>query len=292
MDTEMKNIITETIPVAGMSCASCATNIEKTIYKQAGVSNSSVNFAGNSLLVEYDPDITDTEKLKSAVQDIGYDLTLENELSPAGNSIEDKQLFELADLKSRTLMAVLLSIPLVLVGMVFTQIPFADYLMWLLATPILFVFGRQFFINAWRQIRHKSANMDTLVALSTSIAYLFSVFNTVYPHYFINRGFEAHVYFEAAGVIITFILLGRLLEEREKSSTSSAIKKLIGLQPKTVLRINADGSESAVPASNVQVDDVLLVKPGEKVPVDGTVIRGGSWVDESMISGEPVPVKK
>lgn len=153
-------------------------------------------------------------------------------------------------------------------------------------------FGQQFFINAWKQTRLLTANMDSLVALSTGIAYIFSVFNTLYPQFWHEQGLEAHVYFEAAAVIITFILLGRYLEERAKSNTSSAIKKLMGLQPKTVLRITESGETETVDIEQVQEGDLLMVKPGEKIPVDALVASGHSFVDESMISGEPLPVEK
>ncbi|MDQ3279260.1 MAG: copper-translocating P-type ATPase, partial [Bacteroidota bacterium] len=161
-----------------------------------------------------------------------------------------------------------------------------------LATPVILVFGRQFFIGAWKQAKHRSANMDTLVALSTGVAYLFSVFNTLYPAYWHSRGLHAHVYFEAAAVVIAFILLGKMLEEKAKGNTSSAIKKLMGLQPKTVTVVHEGGHQMDLPIASVNVGDTLMVKPGEKIAVDGTVSTGSSFVDESMISGEPVPVEK
>tara|TARA_R110000851_G_scaffold37090_1_gene96093 strand:- start:14066 stop:15949 length:1884 start_codon:yes stop_codon:yes gene_type:complete len=160
-----------------------------------------------------------------------------------------------------------------------------------LAFPILFWFGRSFFINAFKQAKHGKANMDTLVALSTGIAFLFSIFNTFFPEFWLSRGIEPHVYYEAATVIITFISLGKLLEEKAKSNTSSAIKKLIGLQPKT-LKVIENGEEKEIQISEVQVGQTILVRPGEKIPVDGEVSKGSSYVDESMITGEPVPVQK
>lgn len=162
--------------------------------------------------------------------------------------------------------------------------------MLLLSLPVLWL-GRNFYINAKKQAQHGKANMDTLVALSTGIAFLFSLFNTLNPHFFHERGLHAHVYFEAAIMIIVFILLGKLLEERAKSNTSSAIKKLMGLQPKTV-RIIENGVEKEIPTAQVSIGNLLLVRPGEKIPVDGSVTSGSSFVDESMISGEPVPVEK
>src|SRR5688572_23553220 len=160
-----------------------------------------------------------------------------------------------------------------------------------LSAPVGFYFGRSFFINAWKQAKHGYGNMDTLVALSTGIAFLFSVFNTFFPEVLHRQGLHAHVYYEAAAVVISFISLGKLLEEKAKTKTSSAIKKLMGLQPKTVIKI-VNGTEKEMPVASVRVDDILVVRPGEKIPVDGVVISGSSFVNESMISGEPVPVGK
>jgi len=172
------------------------------------------------------------------------------------------------------------------------HMPYGNWIMLGFTLPVLLVFGRDFFINAWRQLKHGHANMDTLVAVSTGVAFLFSLFNTLWPTYWTDRGLEAHIYYEAAAVIIALILLGRLLESRAKSNTSTAIRKLIGLQPKEVIRILEDGTEQVIPIKAVQPGDILLVKPGDKIPVDGSVTEGVSFVDESMITGEPVPVEK
>jgi len=178
------------------------------------------------------------------------------------------------------------------IGMFFMHMPYGNWIMLGFTLPVLLVFGRDFFINAWRQLKHGHANMDTLVAVSTGVAFLFSLFNTLWPTYWTDRGLEAHIYYEAAAVIIALILLGRLLESRAKSNTSTAIRKLIGLQPKEVIRILEDGTEQVIPIKAVQPGDILLVKPGDKIPVDGSVTEGVSFVDESMITGEPVPVEK
>ena len=172
--------------------------------------------------------------------------------------------------------------------MAFMDLPYANYVMWLLATPVVFGLGRGFYANAWRLLKHRAANMDTLVAVSTGIAYLFSVFNLFFPDFWRSRGIEPHVYFEASAVIIAFILLGRLLEARAKSRTADAIKKLMRLQPQTVTLVN----EESYPLEKVSVGNLLLVKPGERVPVDGMVVSGESYVDESMLSGEPLAVSK
>ncbi|MCU7547592.1 heavy metal translocating P-type ATPase [Chitinophagaceae bacterium LB-8] len=283
--------IKKTFPVTGLSCASCAASTESMVKSLPGVINAAVNFASSSLQVEYLPTVVTPQQMQSSVQSIGYDLVIED-TEEATETLEDLHHQKLLSLKQYTLWSVALSVPLVIIGMFFMNIPYANYIMWALATPVVLVFGRQFFINAWKQAKHRSANMDTLVALSTGIAYIFSVFNTLYPQFWHNRGLHAHVYFEAAAVVIAFILLGRLLEERAKGSTSSSIKKLMGLQPKTVTVVQHDGRIQEIAIRQVQVGDVILVKPGEKIPVDGTVIQGGSYVDESMISGEPVPVEK
>ena len=283
--------VRKSYPVTGMSCASCASSAEHTLKAQPGMVNAAVNFANTTASIEYIPGIGHTEDFKKAIQSAGYDLVID-ESEEAKDNLEALQLKHAKALRSNTILSVVFSIPVVVIGMFFMHMPYAGYIMWLLATPVVLLFGKQFFINAWKQARHRSANMDTLVAMSTGVAYLFSVFNTVYPQFWQNRGLEAHVYFEAAAVVIAFILLGKMLEDRAKSNTSSAIKKLIGLQPQTVTIIHPGGHQMEMPIAHVKVGDILLVKPGEKIAVDGTVIEGNSYVDESMVSGEPVPVLK
>ncbi len=281
----------KTFPVLNMSCASCAISSQSVLENTAGVVNVSVNYANATAQVEYVPTITSPHKLKTALQGVGYDLMID-ETEEAKDALEEVHRKKFETLKKRTISSIVLSIPLVLIGMLFMNIPYANYIMWALATPVVLIFGKQFFVGAWKQARHRSANMDTLVALSTGVAYLFSVFNTVYPQYWHNKGLHAHVYFEAAAVVIAFILLGKMLEEKAKGNTSSAIKKLMGLQPKTVTVVHDGGHQMEVSIASVKVGDTLLVKPGEKIAVDGTVSTGISYVDESMISGEPVPVEK
>jgi Cu2+-exporting ATPase len=202
------------------------------------------------------------------------------------------QHVHLKKLKINNLWASILAFPIVVIAMFLMNIPYANWIMLILATPVIVWFGRGFFINAIKQAKHGKADMDTLVALSTGIAYLFSLFSTVFPEFWHNRGQHAHVYFEAAAVIIAFILLGKVLEERAKSNTSSAIKKLIGLQPNSVNIIQDNGQEKEIPISQVIVGDKLLVKPGDKIPVDGEIISGSSFIDESTITGESLPVEK
>jgi P-type Cu2+ transporter len=283
--------VKKSFPVLNMSCASCASSSQSILENTPGVVNVAVNYANATAQVEYVPTITDPQKLKAALQSIGYDLMID-ESDAAKDELEEVHRKKFEALKRRTIGSLLLSLPLVVIGMFFMDMPYANYIMWALATPVVLLFGKQFFIGAWKQARHRSANMDTLVALSTGVAYLFSVFNTLFPQYWQNQGLHAHVYFETAAVVIAFILLGKMLEEKAKGNTSSAIKKLMGLQPKTVTVVHHGGHQMEIPIATVKVGDTLLVKPGEKIAVDGLVSTGTSFVDESMISGEPVPVEK
>jgi len=284
-------IIKKSFPVLEMNCASCAINVESILKSLMGVVNASVNFAVREVAVEYIPGVIEPKDFKSTIQSVGYDLLISEEQDET-DKLEDINLKKFSELKKRTIWALILAAPVLAISMFFMNIPHANIIMWVLSTPVVLWFGRDFFKNAWKQARHRSLNMDTLVALSTGIAYTFSVFNTLFPSFWLNRSLEPHVYFEAAAVIIAFILLGRLLEEKAKGNTSSAIKKLIGLQPKTVSIIDKAGNQKQIPIEHVNIGDVILVKPGEKIPVDGKVIEGSSFVDESMLSGEPIPVLK
>lgn len=277
-----------TLPVIGMTCAACAVSVESILKSQEGVDDAGVNFANQTAWIDYNPGLTTLPNLQKSIQSIGYDLIIDQE--NGAEMQEEIQLQHYQTLKKKTTWAAILTAPIVVIGMFIMDMPYANWIMMVLSIPVLWL-GRNFYINAFKQARHGKANMDTLVALSTGIAFLFSVFNTLNPHFFHNRGLHAHVYFEAATVIISFILLGKFLEERAKSNTSSAIKKLMGLQPKTV-RIIVDGEEKEIPAAQVNVENLVLVRPGEKIPVDGMVQSGNSFVDESMISGEPIPVEK
>lgn len=286
-----KKIIQETFPILGMSCASCAARVDKTLNHQPGVSKATVNYASGIATVEYAPSQCSPEALQQAVQAAGYDLLIQ----PDKKTLEEaEQVHEqkYRALKFRTTLAIILSIPIVIIGMFFMNMPYANLIMWVLSTPIIFWLGRSFFVSAWKQLKHGSANMDTLVANSTGIAYLFSLFNLFFPEFWLSRGIHPHVYFEAASVIIAFILLGRLLEEKAKGNTSSALKKLMGLQPKNVTIIPISGNPKEVPIEQIHPGDIILVKPGERIAVDGIVTEGDSYVDESTLSGEPIAVSK
>ncbi len=275
-----------------MSCAACAARVNKTLNRQPGVCQASVNYAAATATVEYEPDLCSPEVLREAVKAAGYDLVIEVDKDKSERETEDAHEKKYRNLKSRTLWSVILSVPVAVIGMFFMDMPCSGHVMWVLSTPVVFWFGRDFYINAWKQLKHRTSNMDTLVANSTGIAYLFSLFNLFFPDFWLCRGIEPHVYFEASSVIIAFILLGRLLEERAKGNTSVAIKKLMGLQPKTVTVVAKDGIAKEVPIDRIQAGDLIQVKPGERIAVDGTVHDGSSYVDESMLSGEYVPVSK
>lgn len=285
----MGKIVKNIYPVLGMHCAGCASNVEKTVNGVLGIIVGSVNLASNSLSVEYDAERVTPEELREAVKKAGYDLIIEED--NAVECQEKKQQERYRQLKLKTIGAWVLSLPVAVLGMFFMDLPFANIWMLILTLPVILYFGNSFYINAWKQLKIGRSNMDTLVALSTSIAFLFSLFNTFFPDFWYNRDMEPHVYYEAATVIIAFVLLGKLLEEKAKGNTSSAIRKLMGLQPKTA-RLIKNGKEEDVLIALLRVGDKISVRPGEKIPVDGVVTEGNSFVDESMITGEPIPVGK
>lgn len=279
-------------PLLNLSCASCANSSQNILKMQPGVINASVNYANEMAYIEYIPSMINPQKLKDSLQEAGYDLIIK-EKDDSQNSLEEIQKKHYKALKRKTIGAMIFSIPLLIIGMTPSLMHqhWANYIMWILATPVVFIFGKQFFTGAYKQAKHRSANMDTLVAVSTGTAYIFSVFNTLFPSFWIKRGLQPHVYFEASAVVIAFVLLGKILEEKAKGNTSYAIKKLIGLQPKTVTVIQGN-EQNEIPIKSVSIGMTILVKPGEKIAVDGTVLSGKSYVDESMISGEPIPIEK
>lgn len=282
------NIQENIVPVLEMSCAVCAANVENTTRALPGVLQADVNFASNDMHLVYDRSVISLEEIQRQIRAIGYDILIGGDNTEEKK--EEKQAERYRRIRLRTLGAWALAIPLMVISMVFMDNPYAAWVMLVLTLPILY-FGRRFFINAVRQARHGSANMDTLVALSVSVAFLYSLVNTLFPSLLASSGMPVHVYYEASGMIIAFVLLGKLLEERAKGNTSSAIRKLMGLQPKTARIVTPDG-EKDLPIGMIRVGDRISVRPGERIPVDGSVDEGASYVDESMISGEPVPVRK
>ncbi|GFD72715.1 copper-translocating P-type ATPase [Tenacibaculum sp. KUL113] len=287
-EKSFKQNVKNSFPVIGMTCASCAASVESVLKHTEGVLDANVNFANSSVLVEYEKELNPNQ-FQKVLRKVGYDMIID--VDNPSEIQEELQQKQYQDIKNRTIWSVIFTLPIFILGMFFMSWEPSKWISLVMTIPVLFWFGRSFFINAFKQAKYGNANMDTLVALSTGIAFIFSVFNTFFSEYWLKRGVEPHVYYEAASVIITFISLGKLLEEKAKSNTSSAIKKLMGLQPKTLIIIENE-EEKEIPISSVQVGQIILVRPGDKIPVDGQVFKGSSYVNESMITGEPIPVEK
>lgn len=284
--------ITESFPILNMTCASCASSSQAFLRRQDGVISADVNYANTSGTIKYVPSKTSAEELKDKLNEIGFELVIPDEDDDDIMPYDEMMALRLHLQRNNTIGATILGIPLFLIGMFFMQWDWANFSMWFLSSLILFIFGQKFYVSALRQLKNKTANMDTLVALSTGIAYLFSCYNYLFPHTFHTEGnHHAPIYFEAAGIIIVFILIGKYLEEKAKFKTSEAIKSLIELQPKEVSYL--DGDEIKTKAiDDVKVNDVLIVKAGEKIAVDGTILKGQTSLDESSLTGEPLPVDK
>ena len=280
----------KTIAVIGMACAGCAANVERRLGQIDGVAKASVNFAARTALVEYDPQKTSPKVMKDEVQKAGYDLVIDED-----ESLEAIERTAMSRLKRQTLVSWALAVLVMCISMGWLKVGsegVANQTMMLLAAFNLVYCGRRFYSSAWRQLMHGSANMDTLVAMSTGVSFAFSVFNTFWGDEFWSaRGLANHTYYDASVMIITFVLTGRVLEERAKHGTAAAIRSLMGLQPKTA-RLVSGGETTDVPISTLEKGDVIEVRPGDKMPVDGCVKEGEAYIDESMITGEPVPVKK
>ena len=287
----------QTIPVIGMACSSCSANIEKKLNTLKGVNSASVSLPGRSALIDFDPQVISLEKMKAEINALGYDLVIDKE-----TSVDEIEKREYVLLKRKTALSWLFSIAVMCVSMRWIDLgsrDIANQVALLIALANMLYCGRQFYVSSFRQLRHGSANMDTLVALSTGIAFLFSAFNTFWGDaVWASRGVVWHTYFDASVMIITFVLTGRVLEEKAKDGTASSIRQMMGMAPKTAHIVDGDKIEE-VPLSTIEVGDVLEVRPGEKVPVDGEVIWAESfmtadaaYVDESMITGEPTPAEK
>lgn len=287
----------QTIPVIGMACSACSANVEKKLSELDGINSASVSLPGRSALIDYDPDVISLEKMKTEINEIGYDLVIDKK-----TSVEEIEKCTYTLLKRRTLLSWLFAIAVMCVSMRWIDLGSRDIsnqVSLLIALSNMLCCGRQFYVSSWKQLLHGTANMDTLVALSTGIAFLFSSFNTFWGDAaWASRGIVWHTYFDASVMIITFVLTGRLLEEKAKDGTASSIRQMMGMAPKTAHVVEGDRIEE-VPISTIGVGDVLEVRPGEKVPVDGEVISAESfmtadaaYVDESMITGEPTPAEK
>ncbi len=287
----------QTIPVIGMACSACSANVEKKLNELDGINAASVSLPGRSALVDFDPQVISLERMKAEINALGYDLVIDKE-----TSVEEIEKREYVLLKRKTVLSWLFSIAVMCVSMRWIDLgsrDIANQVALLIALANMLYCGRQFYVSSFRQLLHGSANMDTLVALSTGIAFLFSTFNTFWGDaVWMSRGVVWHTYFDASVMIITFVLTGRLLEEKAKDGTASSIRQMMGMAPKTAHIVDGDKIEE-VPISTIEVGDVLEVRPGEKVPVDGEVIWAESfmttdaaYVDESMITGEPTPAEK
>lgn len=287
----------QTIPVIGMACASCSANIERKLNELDGINEASVSLPGRSALVDYDPEKISLEKMKSEINGIGYDLVIDKQ-----TSVEEVEKRAYTLLKRKTLLSWVFSVAVMCVSMQWINLGSRDIsnqVSLLIALANMLYCGRQFYVTSWKQLLHGTANMDTLVALSTGIAFLFSTFNTFWGDaIWASRGIVWHTYFDASVMIITFVLTGRLMEEKAKDGTASSIRQMMGMAPKTAHIVDGDKIEE-VPISTIEVGDILEVRPGEKVPVDGEVISAESfmtpdaaYVDESMITGEPTPAEK
>ena len=294
----------KTIPVIGMACSVCSANVEKKLLSLKGINSASVSLASRTALVDYNPDIISLEDMKREISNAGYDLVIEND-----RSVEEINRREFTLLRRRTLASWLFAILTMCfsMGWISHTGSFANQICLLLTLANLLYCGKQFYVSAWKQLLHHTANMDSLVALSTLIAFLFSTFNTFFGEMVWGaRGIEWHTYFDASVMIITFVLTGRCLEEKAKDSTASSIRQLMGMQPKTARLVTCEKMEGTndykmeeVPISTIQIGDMIEVRAGEKIPVDGVVTQAESfmtddaaYVDEAMISGEPTPAMK
>lgn len=287
----------QTIPVIGMACSACSANVEKKLNELKGINTASVSLPGRSALVDYDPETISLEQMKAAINGIGYDLVIDKE-----TSVEEIEKREYTLLRRKTILSWIFSIAVMSVSMGWIDLhsrTIANQVSLLIALANIVYCGRQFYVSAWKQLLHGTANMDTLVTLSTAISFLFSTFNTFWGDaVWVSRGIVWHTYYDAAVMIITFVLTGRMLEEKAKDGTASSIRHMMGMAPKTAHIVDGDRIEE-VPISTIEVGDILEVHPGEKVPVDGEVISAESfmtpdaaYVDESMITGEPTPAEK
>jgi Cu+-exporting ATPase len=286
------------LQLQGMSCAGCASSIEKAVKRLSGVKECNVNFALSQATVAYEPHIINLTQIQQAVTKAGYSAFLDSEED--NDAEKQARIAEQKELTSKVILGGMISVLLItgmlpmMIGLEILWIPMwlqNSWVQFVLVTPVMFWVGRDFFVGGWKAFQRHSANMDTLVALGTGVAYFYSLFATIFPEILESQGIQVAVYYEVAGVVVTLVLLGRLLENRAKGQTSEAIRKLMGLQAKTA-RVIRKGQEIDIPIKQVVVKDIILVRPGEKIPVDGEVVEGESSVDESMVTGEPIPVKK
>ncbi|MBQ9311537.1 MAG: copper-translocating P-type ATPase [Bacteroidales bacterium] len=286
----MEELTKETFAVKGMSCVACANRVAKVLNERKGVKEANVNYANSTAYIEYNPKKCTKKDLQQAVENAGYELVINN-LQTDSQSLLDEQTKEYKRLRKQTICALVLSVCICVLSMCFKTL-YTEYLVWFLTSIVLFYFGQRFYKNAYKQLKHFTSNMDTLVATSTAIAYLFSVFNLLFPNFWLSKGIQPQLYFESSAMIISFILLGRTLETRAKHKATNDISKLSSLQPKTLSLVDEQGNEKQINISQIKQGDIIAIHPGERVSVDGIITKGESYLDESMLTGESMPVFK
>ena len=291
-DKNAGKIRKETFPVVGMMCAVCASTVEKTLSAMPGVSAATVNFAASSVTVEYSPAETDARAMAQALGKAGYEMIVEEEAKKAVERQDEREERDYRDMRRRVIIAWALTIPVAALCMLGLHFPGSDWVLAVLTLAVMAFCGRNFFTKGFRNLLRGTPNMDSLVAVSTSVSFLFSLFNTIWPEFWTERAIPANLYYEASAMIIAFVLTGKLMETRSRRSTGSAIRALMGLQPSEALLVEPDGTTRRVDISEVREGDVLMVRPGDRIPVDGIVRKGVSSVDESMLTGEPIGVEK
>lgn len=310
VNNDNMNLTKIILPVKGLSCASCAASVESMLKSQEGINDVNVNFADKTALIKYDSEKINIPQMQKVVNSIGYELidntvkeTIKKDMHTNmhnhsamknQNSVHDHSSMSddsENELKKKFIVALIFSIPLLVLGMVYHKLENVNFMMLLLSLPVIFYAGKEFYIRAFKQAMHLKSTMDSLVALGTGAAFILSVVNTFYPKYLIDSGLEVTVYYESAAIIITLLLLGKYFEAKATGKTSEALKKLINLQPKTAIVFRL-GTEQEIPVEDIVKGDVILIKPGQNIPVDGKVKEGFSVVDESVVTGEPIPVEK
>lgn len=287
-----KRIEKGVFPVTGMMCAVCAGTVEKTVSECQGVTEASVNFAASEVSFSWDPNVISPQKVAAAVREAGYEMIVEDSLAKAVEEKEKAELRQYRRMKRDLIIAWVLTIPLSCICMLHIHFPGDSIVMMLLALAVMTISGRRFYVNGIRHLFSRRPDMDSLVAVSTLVSFIFSLFNTFFPEYLVRQGIPADLYYEASAMIIAFVLTGKFLEARAKRNTGTAIKALMGMQPSDAMVIASDGSIRKVNISDIVAGDRLSVRPGDRIPVDGYVESGLSSVDESMLTGEPEPVEK
>lgn len=284
--------ITAQFPVEGMMCAVCAGTVERTVAAVPGVSKSEVNFATSSVSITYDPALTSPEAIAEAVKREGYEMIVEKSAAKAEMIHNENEDRKYRRMKQDVTLAWAITIPLMVLSMAHVHIPGLPWLLMAMALCVMFFCGHRFYSSGFRHLWRRNPNMDSLVAVSTLVSFAFSLFNTIFPHYLTGEGLNADLYYEAAAMIIAFVLTGKMMEMRARRATGNAIRSLMSLQPSVAMQILADGTQREVAIDTLSSGDRILIRPGERIPVDGVVEAGRSSVDESMLTGEPIAVEK